>query len=119
MNEKPNVVIVMARCSRSELAFGVRFEEQSRGQWFGDWAFAMQERAARKEGYTNSEINGAMGLTTGYPGCPHCHAGGLYKCNCGKVVCWDRDAQVVVCPWCKCAGQPGGQVESLKAGGDL
>jgi hypothetical protein len=118
MNESPNVVIVMSRCSRSGMGFGIRFEEQTHGKWSGDWAFAVKEQAARKEGYGGSEITGAIALAKRYPGCPHCHASGLYKCSCGKVTCWDGEPRIVTCPWCKHAGQPLGPVESLHAGGD-
>jgi len=118
VSQCPNVAIVISRCSRTGEAFGVRFEESTPSSWLGDWAFAIRERAAKREGYDGSEIIGAIALAGGYPGCPHCWANGLYKCSCGKVTCWDGERRVVTCPWCKLAGEPSGAVESLQAGGD-
>ena len=110
------VVIVMARCQRNRQAFGIRFE-QSGGQWIGDWAFALKESAAKREGYDRSRIAGEFGFAATYPGCPHCRNPEIVRCGCGKVACWDT-APSVVCPWCGVASRVEGVIEALEAGGD-
>lgn len=118
-NNFPNVVIVMARCNHNRQPFGSRFEEKARGQWLADWAFALKETAARKEGYDRNEIVGVFGFDRAYPGCPHCHAISLFKCGCGRVACWDGDRNSVTCPWCGSIGKVSGPVHSLNGGDDL
>jgi hypothetical protein len=118
-SRSPNVVIVMARCSRSRNTFGIRVEEKHNGQWLADWAFALKETTARKEGYGRSEIAGVIKLDLAYPGCPHCHAMGLVKCSCGHVACWDRDRNMVSCPWCGSTGEVSGSIHSLSGESDL
>ena len=118
MSETPNVVIVMARCSRGEGSFGIRFEEKALGEWIGDWAFAMKEASAKREGYDRGEIRGGLAFEAGYPGCPHCESQGIFKCGCGKVACWDGESPTVTCPWCASSGELRGQIESLRAEAD-
>jgi hypothetical protein len=118
MNPIPHVVIVLARCSQNRQGFGIRFEEKAASRWSADWAFAIKETTARKEGYDRAEIRGAFGSDPAYPGCPHCGARGIFKCNCGKVACWDGERRVVTCPWCGSTGGLSGHVESLRAGND-
>lgn len=113
-----NVVIVMARCSRDKLSFGIRLEEKSPRQWTADWAFAVKETLAKKEGYGRNEIRGAFLLDGAYPGCPYCKVKGFVKCGCGKVACWDSERTTVTCPWCGDTSAIGGQIEGLAAGGD-
>lgn len=119
ISRSPNVVIVIARCSRSRNTFGVRFEEKDNGQWLADWAFVIKETTARKEGYSRSEIAGVIKLDRAYPGCPYCRATSLFKCSCGQVACWDRDRYAVSCPWCGSTGELSGSVHSLSGESDL
>lgn len=119
MNLRPHVVIIIARCSHSQQSFGIRFEQKEHGQWMGDWAFAIKETAAKKEGYDRSQITGAFKFDSTYPGCPSCHAKGIYKCgSCSKVVCWDGERHTVTCSWCGVTSQLSGKIESLNAGRD-
>jgi len=118
LNELPNVVIVMARCSRSRQGFGIRFEEKVRGRWIADWAFAIKETLARREGYDRGTISGAFGFDTSYPGCPHCRAPSIFQCVCGKVACWDGERRTATCPWCGATVELRGHIESLSAGRD-
>lgn len=120
MKSFPNVVIVSARCSRTRHLFGVRCEEESRQQWIIDWAFALDETQARREGYDKSTaITGQFALDTSYPNCPYCEtAQSLFKCGCGKIACWDSESRFVSCPWCGEGGELGGAVSSMAAGHD-
>jgi hypothetical protein len=118
MSELPHVVIVLARCSRSRQGFGIRFEEMQQRQWVADWAFALRETTARKEGYDRGEIAGAFAFAAVYPGCPYCGVRGIFKCGCGKVACWDGETRTVGCPWCGIRCELRGHIESLGAGSD-
>ena len=118
MSELPNVVVVMARCNRSRQSFGIRLEEKARGRWIANWAFAIREETAAKEGYGQSEITGVFGFDSAYPGCPHCHAPSIFQCVCGKVACWDGESRVVTCPWCGTTVELREPIESLTVGGD-
>lgn len=119
MNLRPHVVIIIARCRHSQQSFGIRFEQKEHGKWIGDWAFTIKETAAQKEGYDRSQITGAFGFDSTYPGCPSCHFKGIYKCGrCNKVACWDGESQTVKCPWCGVVGQLRGKIEKLDAGRD-
>jgi len=108
----------MARCSQDQQGFGIRLEEKDRDQWLADWAFAIKETAARREGYDRGEITGDFGFDATYPGCPHCRAPSIFQCVCGKIACWDGEHRVVTCPWCGATVELRGQIESLKVGRD-
>jgi TerY-C metal binding domain len=114
----PKVVIVMAKCSRMRQGFGIRFETKRSRQWTADWAFAIKEAVAKREGYDRSEITGKFEFDEAYPGCPHCRNSSIVLCGCGKVACWNEEQMTVLCPWCGITGNVMGQIERLSAGGD-
>lgn len=119
MNQTPNVVIVMSRCSRSKDSFGIRFEQNFQGNWVTDWAFPAKETLGRKEGYDKNEIKGSITLDTQYPGCPHCHDTSIVLCTtCNKVSCYDGSSNRVTCPWCNTGNSVGGYIQGLRGGGD-
>jgi hypothetical protein len=116
----PKVVIIMARCSRSKKSFGIRMEDKLAGQWSADWAFAMKEDAAKREGYDKSDISGNFSIDDTYPGCPYCEQLSFVKCGkCEKVSCGGEQGSTHVCPWCNNNAQISGYIESLSAGNDL
>jgi hypothetical protein len=94
-----NAVVVNARCKRNRQAFGIRMEEKSPRYWVADWAFAVKDAVAKKEGYSQN-ISGRFDFADEYPGCPHCGGKTLMVCSCGKVSCWDGISTRVTCPWC-------------------
>jgi hypothetical protein len=100
MSKLPNVAIVLAACCASRQPYGIRFEEKVPGQWVANWAFAIKESAAKKEGYDRGAINGAFGFDPAYPGCPACRASSFFQCGCGGRGCWDGESLRVTCPWC-------------------
>ena len=119
MNQRPNVVIVMARCSHGRGSFGIRFEEKQPGHWTADWAFPIKEAAAKRQGYERGKISGTFGSDEAYPACPYCGGGGIFLCGaCDKVACWDGEQRTVTCPWCGDTGEIGGHIERLSAGTD-
>lgn len=114
----PNVMIVLARCSKHGKEYGIRFEEIAKQHWVGDWAFDIKKAMARKEGYDKGEMRGRFDFSPEYPGCPHCRATSVFLCVCGRVACWDGETRQVRCVWCGQILELGGQVESLRAGRD-
>ena len=118
MSKMPNVVVVPAWCQQTRRLFGVRMEEKSPSHWEGTWAFAMKDKAAAREGYDKTELRGSFELGAAYPGCPHCKSDSLFKCDCGKVTCWDGQTERVTCGWCSAIMNLEGTVDSLSAGTD-
>ena len=108
----------MARCNQTKQNFGIRFEEKQKGQWTADWTFAVKETYAKKEGYGHNTIAGTFILDSAYPGCPYCHIKGLFKCSCGKVNCWDREATTVSFSWCSQIVKLDGKIKTLNAEAD-
>lgn len=119
MNEMLNVVVVLARCVRSKEHFGIRLEEKEEDKWVADWAFAVKERYAKKEGYDKEEIMGVFAIDAVYPGCPHCQSKLLVKCGCGRVACWDGEKRLITCPWCGAKSEIAGVVDRLSAMEDI
>jgi hypothetical protein len=114
----PKVVIVTARCSKTKKMFGIRMQEQSRGQWLSTWAFSIEEEAAKREGYEQAKIKGDFFFDDNYPGCPDCKATGVFQCDCHGLSCWDQKSNRVRCPTCNSDIEIGGRVTELRAGGD-
>jgi hypothetical protein len=114
----PNVVVVMARCCQSHRIYGIRIEEKNHEEWCADWAFAIPEQQARKEGYESSAIRGTFEIDDAFPGCPHCHNPGFFRCRCGKVGCWDEVTRKVTCPWCGANLTLGGSITGLDVNDD-
>lgn len=112
------VVIVMARCNRTKQNFGIRFEETEKGQWTANWAFAVKETYAKKEGYDHNTISGTLTFDSAYSGCPYCSAKGIFKSSCGKVNCWDEKRKIIMCAWCGQTDKLSGKIEALDAGVD-
>jgi hypothetical protein len=119
MSKRPQVVIVMARCSRRNKGIGVRFEEVSRGHWIANWAFPVNEEIGRREGYDRQRIIGSFTLDENeFPGCPYCDNQSFVRCGCEGLGCWNGESRYYTCPYCGSAGEVGGAVDSLSAGGD-
>jgi len=100
MEEMPNVVVVLARCISTGDSFGIRVEEIAPEAWKADWAFAIKEDQAKKEGYHKNEISGEFAFAKPYPGCPYCERKALVRCSCGTVYCWDGDSKDIDCSIC-------------------
>ncbi len=100
MEEMPNVVVVMARCCVTGEHFGIRLEELAPRAWAANWAFAIKEEKAKKEGYDQNEISGEFAFDKPYPGCPYCGRKALVRCGCGAVLCWDGDGRELDCIVC-------------------
>jgi len=99
-----NAKVILARCSKSKKSFGIRIEQ--RGDWVSTWAFPIDERKARREGYSeNSTVTLSGENDDNYPGCPYCGSSDSVKCTCGKIGCGGGvreygDFAEYTCPWC-------------------
>jgi hypothetical protein len=111
------VAIIMSRCSNTRDVFGIRIEFKEQGSWMANWAFAINAEAAKREGYNKTTIRGEFAIDADYPGCPYCSAPGFFKCNCGRIGCWNN-SETVTCPWCHQSNRISGQIDSLEAGAD-
>jgi hypothetical protein len=115
----PNVVIVTGKCSTTRKTFGLRVEEIAPRQWSVDWAFAIPDATAKREGYDTNQISGAFNLGNNYPGCPHCPAHSIVKCGtCQKISCGHGQGSKHTCPHCGKTATIEGYIDSLHAGGD-
>ena len=100
-----NAKVIMAKCSKTRKAFGIRIEQRGR-DWVRTWAFPMDERKAKREGYDANTVTGSMNAVDEYPGCPHCGSEGfLLDSDCGHVSCAGGmidhgDYAECTCPWC-------------------
>ena len=113
-----NVVIVIARCTRQHLSYGIRIEEKHASAWEATWAFALKEDSAQRQGYGARTISGGVDLRAGYPGCPHCGNASFFKCSCGKIACWAPGESRATCPWCRTQSTLSGQITGLNVGVD-
>jgi hypothetical protein len=99
-----NAKVIVARCSSTKKAFGIRIEQRD-GDWVRTWAFPIDERKAKREGFDVNTVSGSMSADDEYPGCPHCGSLGFVQCGCEKTGCAgglrDHDGYAdYTCPWC-------------------
>jgi hypothetical protein len=104
-----NAKVIMSKCSKTKQAFGIRIEERGH-DWVRTWAFKIDERKAKREGFEANTVSGSMNADSGYPGCPFCGSQGFIQCGCGKTGCdggvvkREKSAEVT-CPWCGNSGK--------------
>lgn len=92
--------VILARCPDNRQVYGMRTEKMPDGDWRRNWAFAIDERRAKSEGYDRLKVRGSLRYTAEYPGCPYCGAKNLVQCgNCGKLTCWKGEEELA-CAWC-------------------
>ena len=92
--------VLVAKCPKHKLLYGIRTQKMNDGDWWRTWAFPIDEKRARREGYDQTIVQGSLNCTEDYPGCPYCKKTGFYECgSCHKIVCYSGESQVV-CPWC-------------------
>ncbi|MDR2783642.1 MAG: hypothetical protein LBB48_07390 [Treponema sp.] len=99
-----NAKVIMAKCSSTNKAFGIRIEQRGR-DWVRTWAFPIDERKAKREGFDANTVSGSMDADDEYPGCPHCGSDGFVQCGCEKIGCAGGvrdhgDHADYTCPWC-------------------
>ena len=116
---KKEAMIVMATCHKSKEPFGIRTEKKD-GAYIMDWAFAVDSKAAKKEGFENNRFSGTVNFSEEYPGCPYCGAMAWFQCsNCQRIVCWNEKDETVTCPECGNSGYLEAATEFDLSGGGL
>jgi len=99
-----NATVILAKCSKTKKYFGIRVEQRGK-DWVRTWAFPLDERKAKHEGFDKNKVN-LSGVDNDYPGCPHCGDGGFGKCFCDKIGCLGglqltkSETADYTCPWC-------------------
>jgi len=101
--------VIMARCSKNKKSFGIRIEQRGT-DWVRTWAFPINERKAKHEGFDANTVTGSLGPDNEYPGCPYCGSTGFVQCGCKKNSCAGGigsygDTMVITCPWCGKEGE--------------
>lgn len=94
--------IILQRCTYTRKTFGIRVQQMEDGEWYKTWAFPLNEKTARKEGYGDEQIVSMLPALPEYPGCPYCGGTGTFiDPNCGNhLSCWDGSPPPFTCPWC-------------------
>lgn len=116
-NIKREASVVAGRCSKARKTFGIRMEK-SKNEWHCTWAFKIDDKAAKNEGYDNEMVSGRIVVDDEYPGCPYCETKGWFSCGkCGKLTCYNGET-VVTCGWCGNKGEVrAAETFDLKGGG--
>ena len=94
--------LILCKCAKQH-TFGIRVEKRD-GDWYRTWAFKIDEKRAKREGFDKVVINGSMDVDEEYPGCPYCGSKGFFQCECGKINCFKENEAGnrwdVTCNWC-------------------
>jgi DNA-directed RNA polymerase subunit RPC12/RpoP len=100
--EKMEANVVLCKCEKQH-TFGIRVEKRS-NDWFRTWAFKIDEKRIKREGFDKVVIKGSMANDPEYPGCPYCGGRGFFQCDCGRINCFkeneDKEKWEVTCNWC-------------------
>jgi hypothetical protein len=104
MAGKLNAKVILVKCAKTKKPYGIRIEERGR-DWMRTWAFKIDERKAKHEGFDANTVTGSMNADDEYPGCPHCGGKGFVQCSCGKIGCFDDSTDYYTCPWCGNSGK--------------
>ena len=92
--------VILAKCPKRKLIYGIRTQKMSDGDWWRTWAFPVDDHKAHSEGYEITKVRGNLYHTEEYPGCPYCGAKGFVQCNeCQKISCWNGESRLK-CEWC-------------------
>lgn len=92
--------VILAKCPKRKLIYGMRTQKLSDGDWWRTWAFPVDEHKANYEGYDVTKVQGNLYHTDEYPGCPYCGTKNFVQCNtCHKISCWGGETRLI-CEWC-------------------
>jgi hypothetical protein len=111
--------VIMATCQKHKSIFGIRAEKKEEA-WRFTWAFPLDRKAAEREGYDSTTVNGIIEMDAEYPGCPHCKGDSFVRCgSCSKIACWDSKNTEFRCPSCGIQGivTIAKSFDDIKAGG--
>jgi hypothetical protein len=104
MKEVPkiNTNVALCKCPSSKKVYGIRIEQRG-NDWVRTWAFKIDEKKAKREGFNDTKVSGSLAPTPEYPGCPYCGSMSFAPCSCGKAFCapaWEGKPMEMTCPWC-------------------
>ena len=92
--------VILSKCSKHKGMFGIRIEKRE-GDWVRTWAFKIDERKAKNEGFDKTPITGSLVADSNYPGCPHCGVVAFVCCgSCSKMSCLRSGGTSAHCYWC-------------------
>ena len=92
--------VILFKCPTKEKTFGVTVEKMQNGDWQRVWAFPLDEKVAKNEGFDRIQVQGSLQGTEKYPGCPFCKEHSFFQCgNCQRYACYHGESSVT-CPWC-------------------
>lgn len=120
INGEPEARIAVAKCKEAKgKTYGVRFQRSDDG-WKYNWAFEIKEKAAAREGYSKTEIDGMISPDDKYPGCPYCKTKYFVICgSCKHLNCNVATPGPFTCEWCGFEGElTGFGGDGIAAGGD-
>lgn len=104
LDKRINANVALCKCPSSKGIYGVRFEERG-NDWVRTWAFKIDEKKAKREGFDRTTMSGSMDATPEYPGCPYCGSMDIALCECEKIFCmpsvWKGWFKKLTCPWCE------------------
>ena len=120
MQQQIEARIALCKCKEGRRVYGVRFQKVGNG-WEYTWAFPIKEEAAKREGYEETVITGAIEPEKDYPGCPYCGAKYFVICSCGKLNCNCGTSGQFTCGWCGMSGTLTGSYDGsgISSGGDI
>lgn len=91
--------ILLFKCNKTSQMYGVRVQK-IKGDWWRTWAFKIKPANAKSEKYDETPIQGGLGVTEEYPGCPYCGKSGFVQCGrCNKITCHNGE-ESLNCQWC-------------------
>ncbi len=99
-----NAFAIMGVCEETKEPFGITVDPISERKYKFIWAFKINKKTAKHEGYDQKTVTGSIVLDDEYPGCPYCGEKNFYLCACGKIVCY-HGKKVVNCPECGFHGE--------------
>ena len=104
MTNPLNAKVIIGKCSKTQKTFGIRIEDRGNG-WVSTWAFPIDERKAKHEGYSDTSTVALSGIDDNFPGCPHCGDKVIVQFGCKKTGCCGgcRKGLIftdIICPWC-------------------
>lgn len=106
------ILLAAARCTSTKRPFAIRFEQGVSGIWHACGAFAISESQLSNSAFSSDGAT-SLGLSSSYPGCPHCGADSrkefagvsFVRCSCGKLACSTGIiGAMTLCPWCDRVG---------------
>lgn len=95
--------VIIAKCVNTKKIYGIRVERRN-NDWHKTWAFKINEKSAKREGFDKTVIHGKFRADDEYNGCPYCGSREFTKCGCGKISCWNGE-KIVRCAWCGAKGE--------------